>query len=243
MGLIKSQNTPAAVKPFSMADVEEAARRVLLRARQQAEALLAEAQGEAEVLKEQARADGAREGFEQGRQEGLRQGLEAGHAQALQDARQQFADAVTALASAATELDAGRRELEAEVLGEVVQLAAAIARRVTKRQGLVDESVLAANVADALRVVVQAADVRIVIHPAQRATMEAALPHLRMEWPTLQHVELIDDPTLAPGGCRLLTRGGRVDADLDGQLDRVIADLLPGNDLDGEDPPPAHNVR
>ena len=42
-----------------------------------------------------------------------------------------------------------------------------------------------------------------------------------------KHVELTDDATLAPGGCRIYTRGGRVDAALDEQLDRVIADLLP----------------
>src|SRR5204862_640649 len=103
----------------------------------------------------------------------------------------------------------------------------AIARRVTKRQGLIDGEVITANLADAMRLVVHAADVQIAIHPAQRNALEASLPHLRTEWPGLKHVNLIDDPTLAPGGCRIFARGGQVDADLDTQLDRVIADLLP----------------
>jgi flagellar biosynthesis/type III secretory pathway protein FliH len=57
--------------------------------------------------------------------------------------------------------------------------------------------------------------------------LEAALPQLKLAWPTLSHVELIDDATLAPGGCRICTARGQVDAALDAQLDRVVADLLP----------------
>jgi flagellar assembly protein FliH len=227
MALIKANHAPATLQPFSMADVEAAAKRVLLRARQQAEQLLHDAQNEAEALKEQAKADGLCEGLELGRAEGLRLGTEAGHAQALAEHREQFTQTIAALSAAASELDAGRQRLEADGLREVVQLAAAIARRVTKRQGLIEPDVLAANVTEAMRLVIHAADVQIAVHPDQRATLVAALPHLRTEWPSLKHVDLVDDPTLSPGGCRIFARGGQVDADLDTQLDRVIADLLP----------------
>ena len=153
--------------------------------------------------------------------------MEAGRAEALETHGLQFAQVLGALASAAGELDARRQDLEAEALREVVQLAAAIARRVTKQQGLIDEGVLTANLAEAMRLVVSTTDVRIAIHPDQRQVLEAALPQLRLEWPSLRHVELADDTNLAPGGCRIFTRGGRIDGDLDGQLDRVIAELLP----------------
>src|SRR6478736_6596584 len=154
MPLIKANHAPPSLQPFSMADVEAAAKRVLLRARQQAEQLLLDAQNEAEALKEQAKAEGLREGLEQGQAEGLRLGTEAGHAQALAEHREQFMQTIAALVAAAAELDAGRQRLEADGLREVVQLAAAIARRVTKRQGLIDEQVLAANVAEAMRLVI-----------------------------------------------------------------------------------------
>jgi len=36
-----------------------------------------------------------------------------------------------------------------------------------------------------------------------------------------------DDPTLAPGGCRIFTKSGVVDGDLNVQIDRVVGDLLP----------------
>ena len=74
-----------------------------------------------------------------------------------------------------------------------------------------------------------ACDVRIAIHPKQRETFLAALPQLKLQWPALEHVELIEDLTVSPGGCRILTRGGEVDADLDRQIDRIAADLLPNS--------------
>ena len=227
MGLIKAPNVPAAAAPFSMRDIEQAARGILLRARQQAEALLAEAQVEAEALTANAHAQGLAEGRQEGFEKGLAEGHAAGAQQALAEHKAQLAAATAALAAAMAQIDAGRQALEAGALREVVELAVAIARRVTKRQGAIDPDVLAANVAEALKLAVGAADVRIAVHPAQRATLAAALPQIQLALPNLKHVEITDDPTLAPGGCRVFARQGQIDADLDGQLDRVVADLLP----------------
>jgi flagellar assembly protein FliH len=227
MGLIKANDAPSGLRPFSMADIEAAARSILLLARRQAEELIAAAQRQGDERKEAARADGQREGLAKGTTDGMRQGSEAGRREAFEKSQKEFTAAVTALKAAAAEIDARRFELEAEALREVVQLAAAIARKVTKRQGLIDEPVLADNLTEAMKLAVGAADVRIALHPSQRAILSEALTRLRSEWPTLKHIELIDDAAVSPGGCRVFTRGGLVDADLDSQLDRVIADLLP----------------
>jgi flagellar assembly protein FliH len=227
MGLIKANLAPSTLQPFSMKDVEEVARGILLRARRKAEELIAAAQQEGEAIKEQARAEATQAGFDHGFAEGSQQGAEAGRQQAMEEHGKQLTEVVRALTQAAGELSARRDELETEALREVVGLAAAVARRVTKRQGLIDEEVLAANLSDAMRLVVAAADVSIAVHPDQRKTLEEALPRLRLEWPALRHVELTEDPALAPGGCRVCTRGGAVDAGLDEQLDRVIDELMP----------------
>jgi flagellar assembly protein FliH len=168
-------------------------------------------------------ADGRRDGLEQGRQEGT----QAGAQQALTQHKDQLTTLVNALSGAAAELDASRAELESEALREVVALSTAVARRVTKRQGLLDEAVLTENLREAMKLVCHAADVRIVVHPSQKAVLDAALPQLRLAWPALKHVELIDDASVAPGGCLIATARGMVDADLDAQLDRVVNDLLP----------------
>jgi len=229
MGLIKQSPTsaPVTASPFSMKDIEGHARTILLRAKQQADQLLAAAQAEAEAMKAAAHADGLAEGHALGVAQGLEEGRALGHEQALGEAKAELSAAAGALAAAMSHLDASRRRLEADGLRDVIELAIAIARRVTKRQGAFDPGVLAANLNEAMKLVVSAADVRVAIHPAQRATLDEALPKLSIEWPALAHVQVVEDETLAPGGCRVFTKQGMVDADLDRQLDRVVGDLLP----------------
>jgi|SRR5687767_708493 len=227
MGLIKSEKAPAALTPFSMKDIENQARAILARAREQAEALLEAAQAEGETFKKAAREQGYVEGKKDGLAKGLEEGRMAGAQQALGDHRAQLTQVVKTLTQTAAELDASRRALEASGLTDVVKLSIAVARRVTKRQGLIDPGVLTENLAEAMKLVVRAADVRVALHPTQKQVLTDALPRLQMKWPALQHVELVEDPLLAPGGCRIYSNGGEVDADLDAQLDRVVADLLP----------------
>lgn len=227
MGLIKSINAPSTLTPFSMRDIENQARAIILRARQQAEQLLAAAQVEAEQLKPLAHAQGHEEGFAQGLQAGTEQGRADGHQQALDEHRQSLAQLVATISEMIVRINDERQRLEAEAIGDVVRLAVAIARRVTKRQGELDPRVLQSNLTEAMKLVVGAADVRIAVHPSQKQALSGELPRLRLSWPTLEHVELIEDESLSPGGCRILTHQSQIDADLDVQLDRVVADLLP----------------
>src|SRR5687767_13879739 len=116
MPVIKSANVPAAAAPFSMRDIENQARAMLLRARQQAEALLTEAQTEGEALKERARGEGLALGQREGLAKGMEDGRKAGEQQALSEHRAQLTDAVKALSAAMGEIDASRRELEANAV-------------------------------------------------------------------------------------------------------------------------------
>src|SRR5436190_303461 len=203
MAVIKSINAPTALAPFSMKDIEDQARAILLRARARAEQLIGEAQTQGEIIKAKAHAEGLAQGKAAGLAQGTEQGRKSGHEQALAEHRTKFSEVVAALSSAASELNASRQKLENEAAGEVLKLAIAVARRVTHRQASADPSVVSENLAHAMKLAVHASDVRIAINPAQRATLNDALPTLKLQWPALEHVELIDDAQVAPGGCRI----------------------------------------
>ena len=227
MGLIKSSN-PAATRPvtFSMADIEAQARAIILRAKQQADQLLAAAQAQGESLKEEMRAQGLAEGKAAGLQQGKEEGRKLGEAAAVNENKAKLMQLIAALTKASTDLESSRRKLLAEAEMEVVKLAVAIARKVAKSIGESDPASLQANVSDAMKFVVSQADVKIALHPSQRTVLMESLPKLKATWPSLQHVEIVEDPTIAPGGARIFTRGGRVDADLDSQIDRISRELL-----------------
>jgi flagellar assembly protein FliH len=234
MPLIKSANVPTSMTPFSMASIEGQAQALLRSARDKAEKLLAAAQTEGEALKRAAHAQGMAEGKAAGMAKGMEEGKKAGHAQALAEHREKLTAAINVVTKLAAEFETSRGQLESGGLRSVIELSAAIARRVTKRQGMIDPQVLEANLTGAMKLVSHWADVRIAVHPKQLATLKAEMPNLKMTWPQMSHVELIEDPALSPGGCRIFTAGGCVDGDLDVQLDRVVDQLLPVDDSPGD---------
>ena len=243
MGLIKAASAPASLTPFSMRDVEEQARALLLAARRAAERLLAEAQREGEEIKRRAHADGLAEGLQEGLKLGTEEGLKTGRQEALDEQRDALTNALAALTSAGRALDDARADLESAALQEVIDLALAVARRVTKRQAAIDPSVLTENLREAMKLVVHAGDVKVAFHPSQRQALEVALPALKLEFPKFQHVELVDDSALSPGGCRVFAGHGQIDADLDEQLDRISVDLLPEPDSDSPEAYPLTRVK
>jgi flagellar assembly protein FliH len=227
MPVIKADQTPPQVSTFSMADIEKQAKLILLGAKVRAERLLVAAQEEAEQIKREAHAQALAEGRKAGIAEGLELGRQQGRNEALAEQRNDLTQLVGAMLQAVQELDAARLSLESESKTAVIRLAIAIAERVTKRLGAVDPQVAVANVDEALRLVVHSADVRIAVHPTQKATLADVLPRIQAKWPALKHVDLVEDAELAPGGCRIYAGGGEIDADLDLQLARIAEELVP----------------
>jgi flagellar biosynthesis/type III secretory pathway protein FliH len=65
------------------------------------------------------------------------------------------------------------------------------------------------------------------VNPQQRQVRDELLPRLKVHWPNVTHVQLVEDASIAPGGCRLFTAQGEIDAELARQIDRIAMDLLP----------------
>lgn len=228
MGLIKSTNAPSQARPFSMADIEAHAKEMLLKAREQADKLLAAAQVEAERLKKEAHAQAKVTGHKEGLAAGKSEGHTAGKAAALDAHKKQLTELTTTVTTMIKELDASRKELISAAQAEALHLAIAIARRATRLAGESDPCVLVNNAVEAVRLAVSKADIKIAVHPSQQSVMEDLLPKLKLAWPQMQHVEVMSDVSLSPGGCRVRTASGTIDADLDVQINRIAAELLPG---------------
>jgi len=179
------------VVPFSMKDVEDQARTIILRARQQADQLLAAAMEEGEAIKQKMGEEGRTNGYKAGLEKGMQEGRKSGKDQALAEQKTELTNVVNSLTSALAELNQSRLRLEAEALKEVIELAIAIARKVTKRQAALDPSVLHENLMGAMKMVVHASDLRVAVHPKQKAMLAEVLPAIQRQWPGLEHVELV----------------------------------------------------
>jgi flagellar assembly protein FliH len=225
MGVIKAARVTAEARRFSLPDFEVRARELIEHAQVEAQRLITAARVEAEHLRLSARHEAFETGHRMGLEHGLMEGREAGRCEASAEAAGELKQAFAALVAAAAEVDAARQELAAAALDDVVRLALAIARRIVRKEGLSDAGVLRANLAGALNLIMSWSDVRVAIHPAQRRTLDELLPSLMQTWPAIAHVKIVEDASVAPGGCRVYTKHGEVDADLDAQLDRIAAEL------------------
>ncbi len=223
MGLIKSSKLTDKVVRFSLPDVEEQARGRLAQAHAEAERIIAEANARVVDIETAAREQGQAAGWQQGHTDGRDCGATAAldqHAERLREVIATFNNAAAALAEF-------REQVEAAATRDAVELALAIAARITRRQGVLDPDVLLENVRAAMNVVGRTAVTRVAVNPSQRTLLETILPQLQLDSPSLRHAEIVDDDAIAPGGCRVFTSHGHVDADLQTQLDRVTLKLLP----------------
>lgn len=225
------------------ADLEQLTRNALvmdlgdLRAR--GEAIIADAQRRAEEIVEDARRERERlvssareEGYKEGHDAGRRDGLEQGAAEGNRSAHDERTGAIDRLSDAwAGALDAfeGERDrMLSEARTEVVRLAGEIARLVTRRVVELDATVVVAQIEAVLGAVVRPTRLTLRVHPDDLHVAKEELPSLVARFDQCTHAELIEDASLSPGSCVATTEGGgRIEADVRAQLERVVAEMLP----------------
>ncbi len=227
MPVLKSTPAAQALTQFSLTDIEHEAASLLEAARRRAAAIVDNARTDAAKARQEGRDAGFAEGRDAGFAEGHKKGLAEGKAEAYATHEARINKLADVLDATLRAFNVEREGLAARAGSEVPHLAVAIAERIVKRAGAFDPSVCIANATASLRLVMRAHDVKLNVHPDDIATIKSTLPELKRRWPALTHVELVEDPDLMRGGCRVQTAGGLVDADLKTQLDRIAADLIP----------------
>jgi len=155
------------------------------------------------------------EAFEKGRQHGQQQ-VRVEMETALQKERGQIA---RALPEFATE----RQNYYHRIEGEVVQLALAIARKILHREAQLDPNALAGIVRVTLEKLDAGTNVSLHVHPKEAADWRHYFAG-QMEGAPIAEVH--DDPTLAPGECRIETSLGSTEVGFESQLKEIETGLL-----------------
>ena len=203
------------IRPFQLQSFEEEVRAQAELA--QAKEILKAAMAERDRIREEAR----REGLEKGRAEAL--------AIATKAERERGAAEVAAvhelLKKAAEALQAKRAELVAAAERDLVKLSLAIAEKIVKRE-IKAGDVAPANVRRAIELTASRQVVRILVNPADLATVETFLPGLRREFTDILDLSIEGSDTVARGGCTVSTREGAVDATIAAQLEEIERGLL-----------------
>lgn len=220
--VIKSQSSAASEALVGLHDFAEQARAVVLQARQEAARIVAQARLQAEQTHEQATQAGYAEGLARGRADGLAAGSTAG---AALQADQADADLAALARSVLAEVAGSAARHDAEA-AELLDLALEIARKVVAQVAVSDLSAARANLAKVLELSAASREMLVRVNAGQLAELRSACTQLIDELAIRGKVTLVGDEQIAPGGVKLQTRHGELDATIRRQLDNVIDALL-----------------
>ncbi len=161
---------------------------------------------------EQRRQQGYEEGFAQGKQEGIA----AGQANLKQQAQQ--------LTQVIGQLSQPLEALDDEVVNELVILATTIAKHMVRREIKTNPGEIVAVVREAVAILpTTSRTIKIFLHPEDAELLRQSLSISEQgAW------ELVEDPSLTRGGCRLETENAQLDASIETRLAAVVAELMGG---------------
>ncbi len=163
-----------------------------------------------------------KEAYEEAYRQGQEAGRKAGHEEGLAEARTQTQRLEQVLHALAEPLE----DVDEQVLEEMTALVIAIARQLIRRELHSSPDEIVAVVRESLAALPSSAqNIRVYLHPDDHALIRQTLS---MEGGEAQHWQLVDDPVMTRGGCRVESATSRIDATVEKRLNAVAAELLGG---------------
>jgi flagellar assembly protein FliH len=197
------------VAAFNFDDLEARAAECTARAQADAAEIVAKAQGEADAIRRQAAEEGCKA--------------------AMQEFDRMVATHVAPAIAAIRQMDAELRRARQAWLSHwergAVRLSAAIAARVVRRELREQPSITLSLVREALDLAAGSPNVRLHLNPEDYQALGVQVRSLIDAMSSLGDAEVIPDATVTQGGCRVETRFGTIDQQIESQLRRIEEEL------------------
>lgn len=159
-----------------------------------------------------------KQAYEEGYAQGQREGYAAGKGQVVQEA-QRLAALTAALARPLADMDDA-------AIGELAQLALALARHMVRRELKTDPGQIVAIIREAIASLPAATqDLRLELHPEDAKLVRQALS---LDAAGAAGWQLVEVPTMTRGGCVVATDKSRIDATLEARFAALAAQLMGG---------------
>ena len=213
--IIKATDRNSAVQrvAFNFDDMSAKAEQYVQKVRREAAQIVAEAQKQAESIRRKAEAEGRKAG-QQAVDETIRAEL-----------GQQMETLMPALGKVVQEIQHAKQDWLTQWEKSAVHVAAAIAQRLIRREVQQKPEITVTLVREALELAAGSSQVRVAIHPADHQTLLPQISAVASELGGLGEVEIVADPEVSRGGCRVETRFGVIDQQFETQLKRIEEEL------------------
>ncbi|MDP6636823.1 MAG: FliH/SctL family protein [Phycisphaerae bacterium] len=225
----KARRVPSDDRPvMKLTDIAAQANALILDARKTAAKIKAEARANVELAKRQARKQGYDAGFAEGRKQGLTDGAREGGDQArasIAGESKQLADVAGAIL--ATLDEAGDRPYQFAA-DEVLNFALDLSSKIVGRLARTDISVARTNLIKAMRLAHAEGEIIVAVNPLQLQALSSDFAEFVEVIDASARARLVADRQVAPGGVKITTARGVIDATVETQLDKVASALTAG---------------
>lgn len=198
---------------FNFEDVSVRAHSYLDKIRLQASEIIAQAHKDADAIRRKAEEDGRQAA------------IQAVEKVMEQKVGKQLATLLPAVRQAADQLIQARHAWLTHWEKAAVHLSARIASRVIRKELDRDPQIPVALVKEALELASGSADIQVRMHPDDVAALGAHVQTIVQEVGREGTARVVADPGISPGGCRLDTRFGVIDQQIESQLKRIEEEL------------------
>ncbi len=209
-----------------LGNLTDETRTVMLDARRQAAKIVAAARVESDAACEAAAAKGYAEGFARGQNDGYEEGFGKGRAEAGRDMAKTSAELLDQLRAIVGELAEANADMLHAGRCELLDFALLLAGKIVGRVAARDVSAAAENVRKVLELTDRSRELRVKVNPSQLAALAEHLPELTESLNHTGQVRLVGDESVSPGGAKVHTAGGEIDATIETQLDNVVEAML-----------------
>ena len=139
--------------------------------------------------------------------------------------RDRLATLGPALDEVVCQIEAAKAQWLAHWEQAALQVAMAIARRVIRREIDRAPDITLSLVREALELAAGSGEVQLRLHPRDFDALGQHVKRLAKDLSRLGRVDVVADPTIGQGGCRVDTRFGTIDQQLEAQLRRIEQEL------------------
>lgn len=144
-----------------------------------------------------------------------------GRKDGLDNAEKQLETTAQALAAAAEELSRLRESLARNSHQDMLRLVLAISEQIIRREVAADPKVILTIIETALQASIRTDQYRILINPVDLENVTRQKPLFLASISGLKNLSIETDPAISPGGCRIDSELGAVDATIETQLEAI----------------------
>jgi flagellar assembly protein FliH len=227
--VIKAGQAGALIRQLSTVDLADhlaEARTVVQHAKRQASQIVSQAGEDARRAVE----EGEKSGYEAGYSKGYEEGTAAGHQAAYEASIERFdkehANVVAATRRAVDDFEAMKEEIRLAAERDVLEFAVDIARRLTFAIGRLHHESVVENLGRALRLVGSKTDLTIRVNPEDAESIRTFAESVFQRTDSAGSVNVVEDASISPGGCKVSSEHTDVDAALETQMDQIVTLLL-----------------